>query len=146
MRINYEDYEQELILHLIELLHSIDISRFSQNEEQNLHYYICTCLKNKYLAILKEEYNELSNVNKKEDLKKESKFFLLPMSEQQIEEIEFKDLLNSLSEKQQKVMVYRYYYKLSVEEIAQILNITRQAVNQMLNRSKKIIRKSLIEG
>ena len=50
------------------------------------------------------------------------------------------DCFSYLTETQKKIIVYRYVYGYSVQEIAQKLKVSRQAVNRAKNRGIKIIR------
>ncbi len=45
-----------------------------------------------------------------------------------------------LTEQQRKIIVYRYIYGYSIQEISDKLNVSRQAVNRTKNRAIKIIR------
>jgi len=50
------------------------------------------------------------------------------------------DCFSHLTELQRKIIIYRYIYGYSVQEIAQKLKISRQAVNKAKNRGIKSIR------
>jgi len=50
------------------------------------------------------------------------------------------DCFSYLTELQRKIIVYRYVYGYSVQEIAQKMKVSRQAVNKAKNRGIKIIK------
>ncbi|MFU7517667.1 sigma-70 family RNA polymerase sigma factor [Clostridium sp. HCS.1] len=54
--------------------------------------------------------------------------------------IELLDLFNKLSKKEYKIMKLLYINNLSISEIANLMKISRQAVNQCKNRALNKIR------
>lgn len=50
------------------------------------------------------------------------------------------DALLYLSERQKQMITYKYYYGYSTKEIAEILHISRQSVNQTILRGLDILR------
>ncbi|HAQ41984.1 MAG TPA: hypothetical protein DCM73_14895 [Clostridiales bacterium] len=50
------------------------------------------------------------------------------------------DYFSFLTELQKKIIVYRYIYGYSSQEIAQKLKVSRQAVNRTKNRAIKVIK------
>lgn len=53
------------------------------------------------------------------------------------------DLIDKLSEKERKVIKYKYIYGKSDVEIGQLLNCSRQYINQIKNRALKNLKKFL---
>ena len=51
-----------------------------------------------------------------------------------------RETLSVLTPRQRDVILYKYIYRYSDTEIAEILDISRQAVNQIKNRSTEILR------
>lgn len=128
-----EDMKQELTLFLIELLRNINLSKFVMDDSINLQKYIAVCLKNKYIAILKENNKHIQNV-----ITVDISECIFPHFDNT--NVILDDALNYLTSPQRKVIVY-YLHKYTISEISQMLGISRQAVNQMKNRSFKILNK-----
>lgn len=138
-KIGTEDARQELIMFLLETFYNVDLERFKDDEGDNLNRYIAVALRNKYIALSKEYVKDLTN--------------LLNLYERDAtysysdDEIFLRDMLKVLSEKQRRIIVYKYLYGYSDLEIAKILGISRQAVNRLKNRGFELIRESfLVEG
>lgn len=129
-----EDVEQELMIFLMELLYDIDLSRFEDNEKDNLKRYIAVALGHKYINIIKEIQN---SQNKFYELL-ECDFFHYDNTES---DIYVKSMLENLSPRQRMIIVYKYIYNYSDVEISYILGISRQAVNRLKNRALGTLRK-----
>lgn len=142
MLVNFEDVKQDLILKLISILKDIDLSRFPADDSDSLTRYIAVCIKNEYIALSKKRSKELINVIKGEDFDVIELVFSR-LDNDFISDIEVDDFLKVLSEKQRKVIVYKFVYMLSDVEIGEILNISRQAVNRLLNRGLKLLREDI---
>lgn len=131
--IGTEDAKPDLTLFLIELLYAIDLSRFKNDCSSGLKKYIAVCIRNQYIYLSKNEdkisrftYEIFDNC--------------ASYNEQYDDKIAVEQILNCLTEKQKRVLVYRYKYGFSDREIAAKLNIKRQSVNQLKNRAFEIIR------
>ena len=125
-RLKDDDATQELTLFFLELLTSIDTDKFVSDESEALRRYIAVCLRNRYIALSKRQsaYRAMCG-ELYEGLASDM------LSE---EKIELKHALRRLPDKQRLVIVYRYLYGYSIEEIAALLCITRQAANQLKKR------------
>lgn len=120
-----DDAVQELTLYLIELLYNIPLNKFSNPKENGMKRYIAVALKNKYLAI--------SDKNRKY-IKFCDELELVPDYDDVLDNISVKEALKCLSPKQRMVIIYKYIYCLPDSEIAQMVGISRQAVNGLKNR------------
>ena len=130
-KLNDDDSAQDLTLFLIELLYDIDLSKFTKNDD-GLQRYISVSLKNKYHALLKQKCKFKMQI---ETLKNcENDFSDINSN------LSFKEALECLSERQRLIIVYKYIYCLTDCEIANALNISRQAVNRLKNRSFSILK------
>lgn len=136
IRLAYDDAREELTLFFIELLYSIDLSRFKDDCSLGIKKYIAVCIRNQYIA--------LSQKNNKHTA------LVCPLYENGVyncetyeERIALEQLFTLLTEKQKKVLIYRYKYGYSDCEIAQKLNIRRQAVNRLKNRAFAILRENI---
>jgi len=123
-----EDASQELTIFLLELLYSIDLTAFKADNSDGLRRYIAVSLRNKYIYLSREKqrYGILCN-----QLYENNAFF----TETTDEKISIYEALNTLSKRQRLIMIYKYIYNYSDVEIADMLNISRQAVNRLKNRS-----------
>lgn len=123
-----EDYKQELTLFFIELLYDIEIERFKYYSAAALHNYIAVALRNKYIALSKEQQKYdifLHNTFEKD--------FICNTSPSK--NLELKEFLKLLSKRQQAVITYKYIYGYSEKEISDFLNVSVQAVNRLKNRA-----------
>ena len=126
-----DDTSQELTLFLIELLYDIDLSCFTK-ENDGLKRYILVSLKNKYYALLQQKIKFKKQLDN-----------LKPCENDYIDitsNITLREALECLSERQRLIIVYKYIYCLSDCEIARILDISRQAVNRLKNRSFSVLK------
>lgn len=122
-KLDSEDARQELTVFLIELLYKID---FGGND--GIKKYIAVCLRNKYIALSKQNQWRSALIDKLAvncdtyyDFREDT--------------VLLKELVSHLPIKQREVIVYRYIYNYSDIEIAEIMNISRQAVNRLKNRA-----------
>lgn len=133
-KVGEEDTSQELTVFLLELLYDIELSKFSNDTGENLHKYIAVCLRNKYIAISKENQRNDSFISELY----ESDSFYLDNAEMTVF---LKEWLDKLSIKQRMIIIYRYIYNYSDVEIAQLLGISRQAVCRLKNRGLENLKK-----
>lgn len=93
--------------------------------------YYAVCLRNEYIRLAKGE----------------DKYLSLPeqwqgATETDFMRAEFHTLLEGLTEKQKEVLLLRFVWQFTVDEIAKIQKISRQAVNQTVKRALHRIRKN----
>lgn len=128
-RVGLEDTFQELTLALIEVLADCNPARFASDEA--LRRYIAVCIRNRYILFSKHccfSDRSLEDCDPADcDTEKAETQFL-------------EDALERLSDKQRLVVVYKYLYGYSDEEISAFLRITRQAVNRLKIRAMEQLR------
>lgn len=140
-----EDAYEELRLFFFELLEKLKSKELCSESDGYAVNYISKSVKNQYIAI-----------SKARNVRREDTFS--DMSEEQmvyVEQIAATDDImdissyfpseDKLSEREKTILRDFFVYEFSIEEIAQKLNISRQAVNQAKNRALRKIRKALDE-
>lgn len=140
-----EDAYEELRLFFFELLEKLKSKELCSESDGYAVNYISKSVKNQYIAI-----------SKARNVRREDTFS--DMSEEQmvyVEQIAATDDImdissyfpseDKLSEREKTILRDFFVYEFSIEEIAQKLNISRQAVNQAKNRALSKIRKALDE-
>ena len=132
-RVDYEETTAELHLFLIELLHKLDLSRFSDDYSYSLQKYIAVSIRNKYLDILKKQ---IERIQKSSPLFE----FLSVKEEYKDEKIMLPDAFALLTPKQKSVLRCKYILGYSDVEISKMMGITRQAVNSIKNRAFAVLR------
>lgn len=138
-KLNYDGAESDLIIKSIELINKIPIySNKNMREDKYIISYVNTAIKNKYI--------ELNKINK-EILKREIEINLDIVGTVFEDHIENKLLiqqaLTKLTYLQKKVIIKKFITYKTDTEIAQELNISRQAVNRIKNRALNNLRKYL---
>ncbi len=128
-KLAYEDAIGELTLFLIELIYGVKLTKFSYDKTDSLHRYIAVAIRNKYIELSKKKSRENNFCLElyESDIKQNSF----------IERIQVEEALQYLTERQRKIIVYKYIYGLSDCQIANMLSITRQSVNRLKNRGLK---------
>ena len=141
-----EDAYEELRLFFFELLDKLKSKELCSDSDGYAVNYISKSVKNQYIALSK------ARNSRREDT-------FSDMSEEQmiyVEQIAATDdrvdislsfaLGNKLSEREKVILQQIFVDEYSIEEIAQQLNISRQAVNQAKNRALNKIREALNEN
>jgi len=133
-KIGDEDSAQELNVFLLELLYSLDTEKFLPDLSDSINRYIAVCLRNKYIALSKENqvYTEMTALLDEQKILCTNSAYSACF---------IKESLNFLPVRQRTVILYRYVYGYSDNEIAQLLNISRQAVFKLRNRALATLRK-----
>lgn len=127
-----EDTKQDLIIHLIKLINKIPIDNSNGFEEKAILGYIGKSIRNEYIR--------LSKLADKKKIKEIELDLDIEIDYEEFEsEMEMLDLFNVLTEKEAYIMKLIYVYYMSVPEVAESMNITRQSVNQSKNRALKKI-------
>lgn len=127
-----EEVFQELTVFLVELLYKLNLSEFKRDRTDTLKRYIAVSIRNRYLS----EMRKGSKISREYVLMDEYTGSLCDLLTAEI----LKEALSTLSEKQQKVIVYKYIYGYSDAEIGNVLNISRQSVNSLKNRAIERLR------
>lgn len=136
VKLHYEDASSELTLFLIELLYNIKLSKFPDDDGDDLKRYIAVSIKNKYIALSMAKNKSLCFAEE-----------LLEGSYSYNEELDdrfcFAQGMERLNEMQKIIIIYHFIYGYSIVEIAERFNISRQAVNKTKNRALAILREAL---
>lgn len=128
-----EDTKQDLIIHLIKSVNNMPIDNKNIFEDKNIVGYIAKSIRNEYIKLSKKR--DKININEME-LSLE-----IEISHEESEsEFEILDMFKVLTKKEAYIMKLLYVYFLSVNEIADYMKISRQAVNQSKNRALKKIK------
>lgn len=128
-----EDTKQDLIIHLIKLVNNMPIDNKNLFEDKNIVGYIAKSIRNEYIKLSKKR-NKI-NINEME------LSLQIEISHEDSEpEFEILDMFKVLTKKEAYIMKLLYVYYLSVNEIADYMKISRQAVNQSKNRALKKIK------
>lgn len=109
----------------------MELSLFHDDEGDNIKRYLAVSVRNKYIALSKRK-----QINEN---------FLVCESDLTVNDVYdaifIKEMLEVLSLKQRKIIMYKYIYGYSDAEIADALGVSRQAVNRLKNRAFDILKK-----
>ena len=100
-----EDQEQELTVFFVELLQTIDLSKFQKDDTISIHKYIAVSIRNKYIAISKKSQVDTQNIYDEDSLE----VFFVYHDNCNLK-IELQDILKKLPPKQKEVIVYHYIW------------------------------------
>jgi RNA polymerase sigma factor (sigma-70 family) len=128
VRLHYEDATADLNLFFVELLYSIDLSRFEMDYSFGLRGYIAVSIKNRYISL---------SVSKLKQSNMYEPFFenVNGYTETFDDRIVIKMALRGLSDKQKNVLIHKYIYGYSDVEISKRFSVSRQAVNAIKRRA-----------
>lgn len=136
----HEEAETDLIIDLLKLIKDIDINKFKNSNNKQIAKYIHIHLRKRTLDLFKNNKNkfkECMEIN--HDI----------LADESLGDIEISDLtsilIESLVSKQQHIITMEFIHGFSEKDIAEILGISRQAVNRIKNRALKNLRKKYIE-
>lgn len=137
-KLSYEDSASDLTVFLIELLYDIDLGRFPNDSSFGVKKYIAVSLRNYYIALSKkmDTYKQFSNQLYEN---------LNGYCENLDDKLSIMQCLDILTEKQKTVLIYKYVYGYSDFEIANLIDVSRQAVNRIKNRGLTVL-KEFFEG
>lgn len=119
-KLNYEDAENDLIEHFIIIIRGMP----TMNTEAKAIKYINFCMKNKFIKLSKKNKNysdKIILIDFTEDI------YCNQTGHKQLS-IDMKNCLNQLSDNRKKILILRYIYGYSDEEISNMMKISRQAV------------------
>lgn len=137
-KLDYEEAETDLVISFIQIIKIVNLSKFSKRLEGALVKYICNSLTNRCVDLFRKY---VFNKNKELELNLD-----IIQSEIDIDSKMFiDDLLNLsiLTSQQRLILKQSYISEYSDAEIAEMLNISRQAINKTKNRGLQAIRNHL---
>lgn len=138
-KLYYEWGETDLTIALIELIKSIDLTKFEDNDKR-IAKFIYKFLQNKSIDLFRKYCNK-----RQEDLPINYDI-LYTETPDFSSNIFISSLMDSLPPMQRRVIEKKFLYKYTDKEISELLGISRQAVNRAKNRGLKNLRKKLAEG
>ncbi|AWZ50066.1 hypothetical protein C3495_14580 (plasmid) [Clostridiaceae bacterium 14S0207] len=131
----YIDMESELNLFLLELVEKIPIEKEKFKEDKYIISYIKTSLKNKYIEVNKKNYyKDKVNIDQILNL---SCFY------NDIDAIVMRTILRRLTPNERNIIILKFYKMYSDVEIAEMFNISRQAINRTKRRALKKLKDML---
>lgn len=137
--LRYDDAIGDVTLAFIEVIHKIKLSGFvNDGKDYDIISYIQRSIHNAFISFSIKNC-DYYNVNQIFD----EDIIVRIKSDETLTKLELKDMLSTLSELQRTVIVQKYFYGYSDEEIGNNLSISRQAVNRAKNRAFECIRNRL---
>lgn len=136
-QLNYEEAETDLIISFIEIIYKINLEKLKKNDAV-LVKYIYSSLKNKKTDLLKQRINHF---NEKVTLVELNDNIEAPQYIDNQDNLFICDILKGLPARQKSVIVDKFIKGYPDIEIAEKLNISRQAVNKLKNRGLENIKK-----
>lgn len=135
-KLNYDGADTDLTIHLIEVLKAMPIENTNMKKDKYLLGYIGKSLRHKYIKLSKKYCSTYAN---ELELNEE----ILEISDNMNMEsyIIVKNLLNKLPSLQERVLKDLFMKGYKVSEVAENLNVSRQAVNKTKNRALKNLKK-----
>ena len=128
-------------------IHDVYVKLYNDRQylkkEVNIKFYLFTCLKNHLYNLLKRElFFDKIEIEENE--------YLDPTAEEQVttalsqNELQqtVREVLSLLTDRQREIIYYRYIEELSIEEIASLMDMNYQSVQNSIQRSIKKIRES----
>ncbi|WP_129596241.1 RNA polymerase sigma factor [Anaerophilus nitritogenes] len=136
-KLRYEEAETDLIIALLELIRDINLNKLHMQSDGAIVNYIYRFLKNKSINLLKKNIlQNLKTVPLESTIISDAKIHIDSM-------IFTSSLINSLPSLQREVIKRKFVQEFSDREIANLLGISRQAVNRAKNRGLHNLRKTL---
>ena len=131
---NIEDICEELTAFLLEMFDKINLGLFENQEGDGINRYIAVSVGHKFIALSKEHDKNRAF----QTIAERDTGYTADLCQDEI----LRETLSVLTPRQREVILYKYIYLYSDSEIAESLNISRQAVNQIKNRSVGILRET----
>ncbi|MBO5358707.1 MAG: sigma-70 family RNA polymerase sigma factor [Clostridia bacterium] len=135
-KLHYEDASSELTLFLIELMYNIRLSKFPDDDGDDLKRYIAVSIKNRYITLLTARA-------KSQSLCENLLEGCCGCNEELDDRFCFAQGMEQLNKMQKIIVIYHFIYGYSIAEIAARFNISRQAVNKTKNQALAILREAL---
>lgn len=138
-----EDAYEDLRLFFFELLDKLKDKRVCNDNDGYVVSYISKSIKNQYIALSKGKRAIKSTVFS--DVSDEQMIYIEQIAaiEDVVNITDYFPVKNKLSPREETILQQFFVGEYSIEEIAQQLGISRQAVNQAKNRALNKIRKEI---
>ena len=137
---DFQDKKSEITLNVLNAIKNMPIESFEYKTDYSVKKYINITILNKLNEIKTKEFNKTENEYKYEF---DFSFFKSSDFNEPNTDIFVHDLIDKLSEKERKIIKYKYIDGKSDVEIGELLNCSRQYVNQTKNRALKNLKKFL---
>lgn len=135
-QLKYEEAESDLIISLIEIIKCINLNSLNSSNEGVIVTYILRSLNNRKIDLFRKYVK-----NKQEETELNLDILGVEFNNTIENNLIIESIFKTLTEVQKKVIKRKYIYGYSNVEIAEELNISRQAVNQTKNRALEKIKK-----
>lgn len=136
--VDLDGAETDIIIFFLKFIKKINLKKFENKSYGELINYIYISLQNYTFTLIK------ATLKKRID---ECNFIADQIYHDSYDKFELTDTLNSLkklSKIQKQIILYTYLYNYKISEIAKLLNISRQAVNQNKLKALKLLKKEII--
>lgn len=140
-----EDAYEELRLFFFELLNRLKLKNLCGNSDGYAVSYISKSVKNQYIALSRARNSRKEDTFS--DMSEEQMVYVeqIAATDGRVDISSYFPSENRLSVREKAILQLFFVDEYSIEEIAQQLSISRQAVNQAKNRALNKIRKALEE-
>ena len=128
-------------------IHDVYVKLYNDRQhlktEANIKFYLFTCLKNHLYNLLKRElFFDKVDIEEYEYLDPGAEEQVtLTLNQSELQET-VRKVLGMLTDRQREIIYYRYIEELSIEEIAVLMDMNYQSVQNSIQRSIKKIRES----
>ena len=128
-------------------IHDVYVKLYNDRQhlktEVNIKFYLFTCLKNHLYNLLKRElFFDKVDIEEYEYLDPGAEEQVtLTLNQSELQET-VRKVLGMLTDRQREIIYYRYIEELSIEEIAVLMDMNYQSVQNWIQRSIKKIRES----
>lgn len=130
--------ETDLTIYLLEFIKKVDLEKFKNRNDGEIVNYMQASFKSKYINILKQIINK--NI---EMTILETEFIYLDRYEK-LEEEQLFELIKSLSNMQKKIIIGKYVYGYTDNELAVIYDVSRQTISKQKKRAIASLKIKLI--
>ncbi len=122
-----DDIRSELIIKLLTVVNTIDITKFQSKSDIDLSKYLKKVIRNKYIDLVKKAtktdeiefvYDFMENIGYEDNRFKKSEM-----------KLEIEELLSYLTEKQRKIIIAKYIDDKSLKQISQEYNLSTQTIS-----------------
>lgn len=139
-KLNYEESETDLIIALIEIVLSLQLSNFSSCTDGILIKFIYHSIRNKSVDLFRKFI-----LKKKTEVELDFDIVDASIEDYLNNKLFIKELLEHLSSKQKFIIIEKYFKCCSDSEIAKNFNISRQAINKSKNEALKKLKFYLVD-
>ncbi len=133
-KLNYEEAESDLIIFLLEYISKANFDKFRNRSDGEIVNYIKLLFKNKSIDILRKL------MNKKIEIKIIDTEIIYNDYYKNLEEEYIFSLMKNLNDTQKKIIIGRYIYGYSDDELSKIFKISRQAVYKQRKKAIELIK------